>query len=186
MAVMFKGRSRYFAPVLPIALACPIAVLGASLPSFARIVTSPAAAAVAFLLVAVVGLRLPGTARRELVAHLGEGRAEQLRAQGVDAITGEYWKAWATVFATNLLYEAETGQRPVLPVLERSEPMRDRQLARLRPGALVAVVPGTEMAYWRSRPDLPPLQLGAPSGEFAVGRVVTSQAEVAASQGVPR
>lgn len=180
MAVMFHGRSRYFAPAAPVLLGLPLTVI-ALMPSVARALTSYAAAAIALIALTAAGFRLPGAAREDLIAHLGRGQAERVHAQRVAAVTGDYWQGWELLFAANLLHEQQTGQRPILPVLERAERLEPRQLAALQPGAVVVIVPSGELTYWKTRPALPPLEVTSDGTAFALGRISGVPAPTSAS-----
>ncbi len=155
MVTMFQGLGRHMSPVFVVALAGPLLVLhrSADADRFATAVTFIVASAV----IAHSGLTTPRTLQRELVASLGHGRAEVAYGRGAKAITGDYWEVWTLAFATNLLHEQATGERPVLPVAMRAERLIELHARDLVANSPVVVVPSDDLGYWRSRPELPDL-----------------------------
>src|SRR5690606_1593659 len=106
--------------------------------------------ALGFLVALVVqtGVRSPGLVRRELLVRLGGGQAAALRSLGVTVVTGNYWSAWPTVFAMNMMHEVESGTRPVLAIALRAEVLRDRWDLALAADPLIAIVPPGDLEFW--------------------------------------
>ena len=85
------------------------------------------------------------------MTRLAEGHAVELYQEGVNVVTGDYWRAWPYAFALNLLHESVSGRRPVLPVALRSEDFYLLRAQDIMPGAKIAVVRPTDYLYWSVR-----------------------------------
>jgi hypothetical protein len=157
MALLASGLPRHMMAAVPVLYVVPFVVMAKSLPqvpSAAKLFAGPAI----LLLALFVGVQSPREARRELTDVLGQGLQGNLYGQRVVAVTGDYWSVWHAVFATNLVHEQFGGSRPVLPIAQRGEILRDRWRVALLPGAPIAVIPPEDRLYWATQPDLPPLE----------------------------
>ncbi len=170
MAVLFDGQPRHATPVAAVLALAPLLLcarhLDRILPRIAtgHALSFPAAGlAVAAAILLQTGVHTPAELRRHVITRVGGGHAVTLFARGVRVVTGEYWKVYPLVFATNLMHEAVGDGRPVLPVALRSEQLVDERRDQIRTGTAVAVVPSGDFFYWEHQTRLPPLG-GEPIG----------------------
>ncbi len=170
MALFFQGRGRHLAPILPLIIGMPLAVMVRRYPRVLRSRGLPVAVVVALVL--QTGLAMPATVRRDLLATLSTGKELGLFAKSVSVVTGDYWEVWPLAFAVNLLHEQVDGSRPVVPVAMRSDQLVQVKAAHLVPGALVAVVNG-DTSYWQHGTHLPPLEMKQRDAGFDLATIAT-------------
>lgn len=172
MALFLRGGGRHIMAALPLLPVAPFLILARTV-AVPHWLTNhrPIAAFAAIWLIALNGFHHPGKVRRAVIACLGQSSASNFYSRQVTAITGDYWSVWPVTFATNLIHEANSGQRPVLPLTIRSEPLHTQIGQFLHPGALVAVLPADRLDYWQAHPSLPPLDIDDAANVIVVPRV---------------
>lgn len=171
MALFFRGVGRHIAPTIPVLIVVPTLVLARSVPQAGRIPIVPLGLLILAAIVAQTGVDWPENVRRRVLSALGQGREETLYAKGVVAVTGDYWDVWPLTFATNMLHERATGERPVLPVTMRSDRLVEERDSVFVVGARVAVIPSGDVGYWNAGPNRPALRPEADFGTYGLAYI---------------